>query len=148
MVEQTAAQPTDRRSLWRDVKEAVSGSQQDFTEGSLSRAITLLSIPMVLEMSMESLFGIVDVFFVSRLGANAVAAVGVTESLLTILFGVAIGVSMGTTAMVARRIGEKDDKSASVAAAQAIWIGVGARRPEDCICGTTRGEFRSVCRGR
>jgi putative MATE family efflux protein len=125
MVEQTAAQPTDRRSLWRDVKEAVSGSQQDFTEGSLSRAITLLSIPMVLEMSMESLFGIVDVFFVSRLGANAVAAVGVTESLLTILFGVAIGVSMGTTAMVARRIGEKDDKGASVAAAQAIWIGVG-----------------------
>lgn len=125
MVEQTAAQPTDRRSLWRDVKEAVSGSQQDFTEGSLGRAITLLSIPMVLEMSMESLFGIVDVFFVSRLGANAVAAVGVTESLLTILFGVAIGVSMGTTAMVARRIGEKDDKGASVAAAQAIWIGVG-----------------------
>ncbi len=124
MVEQTAAQPTDRRSLWRDVKEAVSGSQQDFTEGSLGRAITLLSIPMVLEMSMESLFGIVDVFFVSRLGANAVAAVGVTESLLTILFGVAIGVSMGTTAMVARRIGEKDDKGASVAAAQAIWIGV------------------------
>jgi putative MATE family efflux protein len=125
MVEQTASQPPARRSLWRDVKEAVSGSQQDFTEGSLGRAITLLSIPMVLEMSMESLFGIVDVFFVSRLGANAVAAVGVTESLLTILFGVAIGVSMGTTAMVARRIGEKDDKGASVAAAQAIWIGMG-----------------------
>lgn len=125
MTEQSVSSTNVRRSFWQDVKEAVTGSQQDFTEGSLGRAITLLSIPMVLEMSMESLFGIVDVFFVSRLGANAVAAVGVTESLLTILFGVAIGVSMGTTAMVARRIGEKDDKGASVAAAQAIWIGVG-----------------------
>lgn len=125
MTEQSVSSTNVRRSFWQDVKEAVTGSQQDFTEGSLGRAITLLSIPMVLEMSMESLFGIVDVFFVSRLGANAVAAVGVTESLLTILFGVAIGVSMGTTAMVARRMGEKDDKGASVAAAQAIWIGVG-----------------------
>lgn len=124
MTEQTVSPSSVRRSFWQDIREAVIGSQQDFTEGSLSRAITLLSIPMVLEMSMESLFGIVDVFFVSRLGANAVAAVGVTESLLTILFGVAIGVCMGTTAMVARRIGEKDEKGASVAAAQAIWIGV------------------------
>ncbi len=127
----TGPSASDARShsFWKDIKEAISGSDQDFTEGSLSRAITLLSIPMVLEMSMESLFAIVDVFFVSRLGGSAVAAVGVTESLLMILFGVAIGVSMGTTAMVARRIGEKDEKGASIGAAQAIWLGVAVSFP-------------------
>ncbi len=124
-----AGEEASPRSLWRDIREAIAGSEQDFTKGSLGRAITLLSIPMVLEMSMESLFGIVDVFFVSQLGPNAVAAVGVTESMLTILFGIAIGICMGTTAMVARRIGEKDEHGASVAAAQAIWIGVAVSIP-------------------
>jgi putative MATE family efflux protein len=106
------------------LKEALLGSHQDFTEGNLNRAIVLLAIPMILEMAMESLFGIVDVFFVSRLGANATATVGLTESLLTLVFGVAIGLSMATTAFVARRIGEKDAEGASNTAVQAILLGL------------------------
>lgn len=107
-----------------DVRDAVAGTQQDFTEGSLERAITLLAVPMVLEMGMESVFGIVDVYFVSSLGPDAVAAVGVTESLLTILFAIALGLSMSTTAMVARRIGEKNAEGAATAAVQAIFLGL------------------------
>ena len=94
--------------LFAAVREAIGGTQQDFTEGSLGRAIALLAIPMVLEMIMESLFGVVNVFFVAGLGSDAVSAVGMTESILTILFTIAIGLSMATTATVARRIGEKD----------------------------------------
>lgn len=110
--------------LWSVLKEALAGSDRDYTEISIPRAIALLAIPMVLEMSMESLFGLVDVFFVSRLGKDAVAAVGFTESVLTLVFGVAIGLSMSTTALVARRIGQKDPERAAVAAAQAIWLGL------------------------
>jgi putative MATE family efflux protein len=106
------------------LKEALLGSHQDYTEGDLNRAILLLAIPMILEMSMESLFGIVDVFFVSRLGPDAVATVGLTESLLTLVFGIAIGLSMATTAFVARRIGEKDADGASNTAVQAIFLGL------------------------
>jgi putative MATE family efflux protein len=116
----------DAPGFWTSVREAVGGTQQDFTEGSLGRAITLLAIPMVLEMSMESLFGIVDVFFVGKLGADAVATVGLTESLLTLVFAIAMGLSMATTAMVARRIGEKDPEDAAVAAVQSIAVGVTA----------------------
>ncbi len=111
-------------TLWRDLREAIRGSQQDFTEGSLSRAILLLAVPMVLEMVMESLFAVVDVFYVARLGAEAVAAVGITESINTLVFALAIGLSMSTTAMVARRIGEKDHEGAATAAVQAIILGV------------------------
>jgi putative MATE family efflux protein len=106
------------------LKEALFGTRQDFTEGNLNRAIILLAIPMILEMVMESLFGIVDVFFVSRLGATAVATVGLTESLLTIVFGIGIGLSMATTAFVARRIGEKDPEGAANSAVQAIAVGI------------------------
>jgi putative MATE family efflux protein len=106
------------------LKEALFGTRQDFTEGNLNRAIILLAIPMILEMVMESLFGIVDVFFVSRLGATAVATVGLTESLLTIVFGIGIGLSMATTAFVARRIGEKDPEGAANSAVQAIGVGI------------------------
>jgi putative MATE family efflux protein len=106
------------------LKEALFGTHQDFTEGDLNRAIMLLAIPMILEMAMESLFGIVDVFFVSRLGADAVATVGLTESLLTLVFGVAIGLSMATTAFVARRIGEKDPEGAANSSVQAIILGL------------------------
>lgn len=114
---------------WSALRQGVLGSQHDFTEGSIGKAITLLAIPMVLEMSMESLFGIVDVFFVARLGADSIAAVGITDSMLTIVFAVAIGLSMATTAMVARRIGEKDPAGASVAAIQAIMIGIAVSVP-------------------
>ena len=100
-----AAQP--QRSLWSSLVEAVRGSHQDYTAGSLNRAILLLAVPMVLEMVLESLFAVVDVFWVSRLGANAVATVGLTESLLSLVFAVGMGLSLSTTAMVARRIGEQ-----------------------------------------
>ena len=111
-------------SLWSSIREAIRGSHQDYTTGNLNRAILLLAIPMVLEMVLESLFAVVDVFFVGRLGADAVATVGLTESLLTLIFAVAIGLSMSTTAMVARRIGEKDPEDASVAGVQAIILGL------------------------
>jgi putative MATE family efflux protein len=110
--------------FWSSIREALRGSHQDYTAGSLNRAILLLAIPMVLEMVLESLFAVVDVFFVGRLGADAVATVGLTESLLTLIFAVAIGLSMSTTAMVARRIGEKDPEGASVAGVQAVILGL------------------------
>jgi putative MATE family efflux protein len=103
--------------------EAVRGSHQDYTKGSLNRAILLLAVPMVLEMVSESLFAVVDVFWVGRLGANAVATVGLTESMLSLVFSVAMGLSLSTTAMVARRIGEKDPEAAAVAGVQAIALG-------------------------
>ena len=108
----------------RNVNEAVSGTEQDFTEGKLSRAILLLSIPAVLEMVMESIFVIVDIYFVSKLGANAVATVGITESMVTIIYAIAIGLGTATTSMVSRRIGEKNHDAASVAAFQAILTGM------------------------
>ncbi len=110
--------------LWSSLREAVGGSHQDYTSGSIERAIILLSVPMVLEMCMESLFGIVDVFWVARLGDNAIATVGLTETCLTVVFAIALGLSMAATAIVARRIGEKDPEAASIAAVQAIAIGV------------------------
>src|SRR5215468_3809631 len=112
------------QSYWTAIREAIRGSQQDFTEGSLRRAIVLLAIPMVLEMVMESLFAIVDTFWVAHLGANAMATVGLTESVLMLVYCGAMGLSMSATAMVARRIGEKDSKGAAVAAVQAILVGV------------------------
>jgi putative MATE family efflux protein len=119
----SAAIPT-QRNYWAAIREAIRGSQQDFTEGSLRRAIVLLAIPMVLEMVMESLFAVVDTFWVAHLGANAMATVGLTESVLMLVYCGAMGLSMSATAMVARRIGEKDSKGAAVAAVQAILVGV------------------------
>ena len=110
-------------SLWSSIREAVRGSHQDFTSGNLNRAILLLAIPMILEMVLESLFAVVDVFWVGRLGAEAVATVGLTESLLSLVFAVGLGLSLSTTAMVARRIGEKNPAPAAVAGEQAIAIG-------------------------
>jgi len=111
-------------SFWGSIREALRGSHQDFTTGSLNRAVVLLAIPMVLEMALESLFAVVDVFWVGRLGANAVATVGLTESLLSLIFAVGFGLGMSTTAMVARRIGEKDSSGAATAGVQAIFIGL------------------------
>jgi len=122
-MEQVVAPPT-APTFWSSIREALRGSHQDFTTGSLNRAILLLAIPMVLEMVLESLFAVVDVFWVGRLGANAVATVGLTESLLSLIFAVGLGLSLSTTAMVARRIGEKDPEGAAVAGVQAIAIGL------------------------
>ena len=110
--------------FWSSAREAIRGSEQDYTTGSINRAILLLAIPMVLEMVMESLFAVVDVFWVAHLGSNAVATVGLTESMLILVASVALGLSMSTTAMVARRVGEKDHEGAAVAAVQAIAIGL------------------------
>src|SRR5947209_9296936 len=121
-LDQPVAAPTP--SFWNSIREALRGSHQDFTVGNLNRAIILLAIPMVLEMVLESLFAVVDVFWVGRLGADAVATVGLTESLLSLVFAVGLGLSLSTTAMVARRIGEKDPNAAAVAGVQAIALGL------------------------
>src|SRR5215470_10406887 len=122
LTNETVAQPLP--SYWAAIREALRGSHQDYTAGNLNRAIILLAIPMVLEMVLESLFAVVDVFWVGRLGPDAVATVGITESLLSIVFAVGLGLSLSTTAMVARRIGEKDPKAAAVAGVQAIILGL------------------------
>ena len=124
MSSQTFSAPTESPAGWlHDVRAALRGAQQDYTTGSLNRAIFLLAIPMMLEMAMESLFAVGDVYFVAGLGADAVATVGLTESLLTMVYAVAMGLSMGTTALVARRTGEKDGDAAALAATQAIVAG-------------------------
>jgi len=119
----TQSQPPPR--FWASVREAIRGSHQDYTAIGIDRAIFLLAVPMVLEMAMESLFAVVDVFWVARLGANSVATIGLTESLLTLVVAIAMGLGLSTTAMVARRTGEKDPEGAAVAAVQAIALGVG-----------------------
>ena len=115
----------EQPSLWSSLVEAVRGSHQDYTSVNLNRAILLLAVPMVLEMVLESLFAVVDVAWVGKLGADAVATVGLTESMLSLIFSVGFGLSLSTTAMVARRIGEKDPEGAAVAAVQAIVLGLG-----------------------
>jgi putative MATE family efflux protein len=126
MLETTASQPAEgsARGFWSSVRDALRGTHQDYTTGSLNRSIFLLAIPMVLEMVLESLFAVVDVFWVGRLGADAVATVGLTESILMLVMSIGMGVAMSTTAMVARRIGEKDPEDAAISAVQAIGLGV------------------------
>lgn len=111
------------RRLRNFIREALSDNETDFTTGPIGRTLGLLAIPMMLEMAMEAVFALVDIIFVSRLGTNAVAAVGITEALVTVLYAVAIGFGMGVTAMVSRRIGAKDSEGAAHVAGQALWIG-------------------------
>jgi len=118
-----AAHAPSTESFWSGVREALRGSRRDYTEGPIGRAILVLAVPMVLEMVMESVFAVCDVFFVSRLGADAVATVGLTESMLTIIYALAMGLAIGATAMVARRTGERDTDGAARAAVQAIVLG-------------------------
>jgi putative MATE family efflux protein len=112
------------RRFWSAIREALAGEHRDYTEGPIGRAIVMLAIPMVLELCLESVFAVVDIMFVSRLGADAVATVALTESLLVVLYAVAMGLSVGATAIVARRVGEKDRDGAARAAVQAIILGV------------------------
>ncbi len=111
--------------FWSSVREALRGSRRDYTEGSVSRAILVLAVPMVLEMLMESVFAVTDVFFVSRLGASAVATVGLTESWLTLVYALGMGLAIAAAAVVARRTGERDREGAAHAGAQAILLGLG-----------------------
>lgn len=118
--------PTSQASngLWRDIRDAIRGAEHDYTQGPIGRAILLLAVPMVLEMSMESVFAVVDTFFVGKLGPAAVATIGLTESLMVVIYTVAMGLSIGATATVARRIGEKDPDGAARATVQALLLGV------------------------
>lgn len=114
----------DIKSIRKDIWEAIAGTEQDFTKGSMKRAVFLLSVPMVLEMMMESIFAVVDIYFVSKLGADAVATVGITESLTTIVYSLGGGLAMATTALISRRIGEQKPQEASKIAFQAIITGI------------------------
>ncbi len=118
-------QPTQPQSAWATIKESLRGSEQDFTQGSIPRAVVLLAIPMMLEMLLESVFALVDIYFVAHLGADAVTAVGLTEAMLAVIYAVAMGLAIAVTATVARRWGEKNPAAASHAAAQALLLGTG-----------------------
>src|ERR687890_1665679 len=123
---ETAEAQAEQPGLFAAVREAIRGAhpKYDYTEGSIGRAILLLSVPMVLEMLMESLFVVCDVYFVSRLGKEAVATVGLTESMMVMVYTLAIGLSIGAMAMVARRTGEHDPEGAAHTAAQTILLGL------------------------
>lgn len=125
MSSSTDSSTTSLTSLWRDVSHALRGRRYDYTKEPLSRAIVLLAVPMVMEMIMESLFAIVDIFWVSRLGSDAIAIVGLTESVMSLIYAVAAGISMAGGAIVARRIGESSPDRAAQAAGQVLMLGIG-----------------------
>jgi putative MATE family efflux protein len=117
---------TQSSRVWQIIKQSLNGEEQDYTQGSIRRAVFLLAIPMILELSLESVFAVVDMFFVGKLGENAIATVGLTESVVTIIYSIAIGLSTAATAVVARRIGEKNPADAAHAGAQSIIIAIAA----------------------
>ncbi len=121
----TTINHTPKKGFFSYFREALNSEHQDFTQGSIRKAVFMLAIPMILEMCMESVFAVVDIFFVSKLGAGAAATVGLTESCLTLIYSVAIGLSMAATAMVARRVGEKNPEGAAKAGAQALLLSFG-----------------------
>jgi putative MATE family efflux protein len=124
MTDTQSQQTEPRHGLWQTIREAIRGTHHDYTSGPVGRAIILLAVPMVLEMFMESLFAVVDIFWVAHVSPNAVAAVGLTESWLIFAYTAAMGLSFGVAAMVARRIGEKNPEAAAEAAVQGIALGV------------------------
>ena len=126
---QTPATDLAAQSLWASLREAIRGTGADYTRIPMRRAVFLLAVPMVLELVLESTFAVVDIFFVGKLGASAVATVGLTETYLFLLYSIAMGLAMGITALVARRVGEGAAEEASVTAAQALWIAVLASVP-------------------
>ncbi len=132
-----APPPAPVPSVFRTILQAFRGEHHDYTAAPLNRAVLLLAVPMVLEMVMESLFAVVDVFWVSHLGKNAIAAVGLTESVMSLIYAVAIGISIAATAIVSRRIGEKDPERAAHAAAQIILLGVASA----ALIGLALGSF-------
>src|ERR1041385_9211341 len=132
----TAPPLAPRETFWHAVAEALRGSRRDYTKGPIGRAILVLAIPMVLEMGMESVFVVCDVFFVSKLGADAVATVGLTESMLAIVYTLSMGLSIGVSATVARRTGEKDYDGAARTAVQGIALAI--------IVGTMLGIAGSI----
>ncbi|MGB2713560.1 MAG: MATE family efflux transporter [Vicinamibacterales bacterium] len=123
----TAGQPPldTSSSAWATLREAIRGARIDYTTAPVGRAVVMLAVPMVLEMAMESIFAVADVFWVAHLGANAIATVGLTESMLTIIYTAAMGLSIGATAVVARRTGQHDPEGAARAAAQSVFLGLG-----------------------
>src|SRR5450631_626942 len=110
------------KKIFQIIRTSLNGEQRDYTQGSISKAIFLLAIPMILELSLESVFAVVDIFFVSKLGEHAIATVGLTEAVITLVYSVAIGLSTAATAVVARRIGEKNPEAAAHAAAQSLIV--------------------------
>lgn len=124
-VSSSPANPS-RPSFWRTVRQALSGEELDYTEGSIRRAVFLLAVPMILELSLESVFAVVDIYFVGGLGPGAIATVGLTESVITVIYSLAIGLSTAATAIVARRTGEKNPEAAAHAGAQSLLIALAA----------------------
>ena len=128
-IEPSTLPPAPDRSPWAALKEALRGSEADYTRISLRRAIFLLAVPMILELVMESTFAVVDIWFVGKLGASAIATVGLTETYLFLLYALAMGLAMGVTAVVARRIGEGRREEAAICGTQAIILGLLASLP-------------------
>lgn len=114
--------PSTGNKIVSIIRQSLNGEQMDYTQGSIRKAVFLLAIPMILELSLESVFAVVDMFFVGKLGQNAIATVGLTESVVTIIYSIAIGLSTGATAIVARRIGEKNPEAAAHAGAQSLFV--------------------------
>ena len=119
-----AEAPAPKRSLWRALNDAIRGTDADYTKIDLKKAIFLLAVPMILELVMESTFAVVDIYFVGKLGSSAVATVGLTETYLFLLYSIAMGLAMAVTAIIARRIGEKNKDEAGKSAVQAIFLSI------------------------
>jgi Na+-driven multidrug efflux pump len=124
MSQKTITPQRTSSSIWYELKNAIRGTEEDYTKIGLRKAIFLLAVPMILELVMESTFAVADIYFVGRLGASAVATVGLTETYLFLLYSIAMGLSTAVTAIIARRIGEKKKQEAGITAIQAIFLGL------------------------